>query len=668
MRRRHERLGDRAVSLYACLHVPNFPAAVLLRGERNLRTLPLTVSTGKPPNCFVYAANETARKGGIREGMPLTEAMARFTAARSKKLGAAGSLSGERAGGIRPYRLRPSVPAVGAESNAQRRAGTDTSVGPNCQLGPARVPVATGVPVASGQPLKVLSRNPEAERQTQRELIETALTISPRVEDVSPGVVLVELAGIADPHGAAEDFFHKVEKLHLPAHVAVSCNRFTALCAARARPGITHIFPGWQAGFLHALPLDVLPLDSEELRTFKRWGLDTVGELARLSEDSLVARFGTRGVEFAKMARGKLDSVLQPYEAPPAFEESLDFEWEVTELEPLSFLLSDLLDRLCLKMQGSGLAAEQIRLVLKLTGGSRFERNVSLPSPLADRRVLLTLVRLDLSVHPPGEAIEGVKVAARTTPRRRVQFSLFEPMQPSPEKLAVTLARLVNLVGPDRVGAPLVVDTHRPGAFALVGFAPPAEKKKRRRGGSGVRLISAEPKELSTAVPAASATNPTATSSAGTLAGPIQVPRRGRQDAFGETSQETGTACRVSIPRGNGMPFRHNGAIPQQINLETAPPGHGDTAQLRGVSPVFRCFRPSLDAEVILDGKRPVTVHAGEIQGEVQTRAGPWKVRGEWWTTGPGHYEEWDVDVRGKLYRICCERPGERWYVMGVYD
>ena len=631
------------MSLYACLHVPNFPAAVLLRGERNLQTLPLTVSTGKPPNCFVYAANETARKGGIREGMPLTEAMARFAATQRKKLPVSKPV-GEQGRGIRPYRLRPGVPTVGTDSTAQR------------------------FKLPTEQPLQALPRDPEAERQTQRELIETALTISPRVEDVSPGVVLVELAGIADPHGASEDFFHKVEKLHLPAHVAVSCNRFTALCAARARPGITHIFPGRQAGFLHALPLDVLPLDSEELRTFKRWGLDTVGELARLSEDSLAARFGTRGVEFAKMARGKLDSVLQPYEAPPAFEESLDFEWEVTELEPLSFLLSDLLDRLCLKMQGSGLAAEQIRLVLKLTGGSRFERNVSLPSPLADRRVLLTLVRLDLSVHPPGEAIEGVKVAARTTPRRRVQFSLFEPMQPSPEKLAVTLARLVNLVGPDRVGAPLVVDTHRPGAFALAGFAPPAEKKKRRRGGNGVRLISAKPKELSTAVPAASAPNRAATTSTGTLAGPIQVPRRGRQDAFGETSQETGTACRVSIPRGNGMSFRHSGAIPQQINLETAPPGHGDTAQLRAASPVFRCFRPSLDAEVILDGKRPVAVHAGEIQGEVQTRAGPWKVRGEWWTTGPGHYEEWDVDVRGKLYRICCETPGERWYVMGVYD
>ena len=600
------------MSLYACLHIPNFPAAVLLRGERNLRTLPLTVSTGKPPNCFVYAANEAASAGGIREGMPLIEATARFAAAQRKKLPVSKPV-GEQARGIRAYRLRPTVPPVGAESNGRpaplRRSVENTGFH------------SFGHPTE--QPLKVLPRNPEAEQQTQRELLETALTISPRVEDVSPGVVLVELTGIADPHGAAEGFFHRVEKLNLPAHVAVSHNRFTALCAARIRPGITHIFPGQQAGFLHALPLDILPLDPEELQTFQRWGLETVGELAQLPEDSLVARFGTRGVEFAKMARGELDSVLQPYETPPAFEESLDFEWEVTALEPLSFLLSGLLDRLCSKMQSSGLAAEQIRLILKLTSGSRFEREVSLPSPLADRRVLLTLLRLDLSAHPPGEAIEGVKVAARTTFRRRMQFSLFEPTLPSPEKLAVTLARLSNLVGPDRVGAPLVVDSHQPGAFALARFAPASEEKKRRRGGrAAVRSISAASQTVETA------------------------------------------------PRANEMSTQHSGIIPLQLNQVSATPDYVDTAQfpLPATSPVFRCFRPSLDAEVILDGKRPVAVHAGEIQGKVRTLAGPWKVRGEWWAAGPRHYEEWDVDVRGKLYRICRETPGERWYVMGVYD
>ena len=58
----------------------------------------------------------------------------------------------------------------------------------------------------------------------------------------------------------------------------------------------------------------------------------------------------------------------------------------------------------------------------------------------------------------------------------------------------------------------------------------------------------------------------------------------------------------------------------------------------------------------------------GKFKGSANPRRPLGKFAGEWWTTGPGHYEEWDIDVRGRLYRICCETPGERWYVMGMYD
>ena len=100
----------------------------------------------------------------------------------------------------------------------------------------------------------------------------------------------------------------------------------------------------------------------------------------------------------------------------------------------------------------------------------------------------------------------------------------------------------------------------------------------------------------------------------------------------------------------------------------------GDRTQLRR-SPAFRCFRPPLEAEVILSRSLPVYVTASpghgaaeEVQGPVGTRAGPWKVCGEWWTPNGWQYEEWDVEIKGRLYRICCELPSMNWYVTGVYD
>ena len=63
---------------------------------------------------------------------------------------------------------------------------------------------------------------------------------------------------------------------------------------------------------------------------------------------------------------------------------------------------------------------------------------------------------------------------AETTPARIVQFSLLDPAQPSPERLAETLARLQEWTAAGRAGAPALLDTHRPGAFVMGTFSPVA--------------------------------------------------------------------------------------------------------------------------------------------------------------------------------------------------
>src|SRR5262249_1962121 len=83
-----------------------------------------------------------------------------------------------------------------------------------------------------------------------------------------------------------------------------------------------------------------------------------------------------------------------------------------------------------------------------------------------------TLVLLDLEVHPPRDAIRAVTVRAEPTPARTVQFSLLDPALPSPEKLAETLARLHEWTAVGRAGAAALLDTHRPGAFAVGTFSP----------------------------------------------------------------------------------------------------------------------------------------------------------------------------------------------------
>ncbi len=762
--------------LHACLYVPDYPAAVRLRGERNLCAPPTVVFIGKAPNGVVYAVNEAARAGGIRESMPLAEAKARWetfsfaspaslngnrsasrsgTAAPSKGNRSAtsarpasaangnpsqgkplqGSLRSNRpAGGVgHPRNLRPGVPhASSSEPARTTEASPEPTTLQRTTLQHATLQHAT----LQHATLQVLPRDPEAEKQTQQELLDLVLTISPQVEDAAPGMIVLDLAGLPDPYHSASRLSLGAEKLGLAVNLGVSRNRFVALCAARTQAGVTHVYPGQEAGFLSPQPVDVLPLEKSEQATLARWGIRTIGELARLPEDSLVARFGTRGAQLLKLARGEGDAVLHPYEPPLSLEETTDLDWQVCELEPLAFLLSDLLNRLCFKLQGLNLAAAEIRVSLKLAEGSRFERAVSLSYPLADPRVLLTLVRLDLAAHPPGDAIEGVSVSAKPVPRRMMQFALFEPSVPTPEKLAVTLARLANLVGSDRVGAPKVVDTHRPGAFAVEVFEPVRLPGRGRKGAvaSGGRSLPGRAKQprlvpagagQGVSPPLKTAKNgedlPREESRGGKPGGLRHIApaallgivpatdSRSLGNGLPTTTVETkfranrmsappGTACRApTSPKATEQQGGHATSVHRKSVGEARVPGPASdalafevhdfrakrarqnqtAATLTLPDPLadaprrflaFRCFRPPAEAEVILRDGLPVYVRAADLQGPVHTRAGPWHVCGEWWTPEGWSYEEWDVEVNQRLYRVCCEKPTRVWYVTGAYD
>ena len=91
---------------------------------------------------------------------------------------------------------------------------------------------------------------------------------------------------------------------------------------------------------------------------------------------------------------------------------------------------------------------------------------------MRDARVLRTLALLDLESNPPPAAIDRVAVAVDVTEGRVLQFGLFARALPT-DKLATLLARLGALMGTDRIGAPSLVDTYRPGAFAMAKFDPP---------------------------------------------------------------------------------------------------------------------------------------------------------------------------------------------------
>jgi protein ImuB len=311
---------------------------------------------------------------------------------------------------------------------------------------------------------------------SEEALLDLAKEFTPRVEAHAPTPVLLDLCGLGrlwpDPVALGLAIRDRGLARGLEPSVALAGTRTAALVLARGRPGLTVVPPGSEAAALAPLPLELLDLEPERLALLQRWGLQSLGDLAALPAVALSERLGPAGARLRRCARGEDDVPLVATPAPEHFEMTLDLEWPVDGLEPLSFLLARVLEPLCAHLVTRGRRAAGLALDLRLVDGSSHRRALRPAAPSADARTWRTLLLLDLEVHPPQDAIQALTVRAEPTPSRPLQFSLLDPAQPSPEKLAETMARLHEWTKDGRSGTPQLLDTHRPGAFAIGTFAP----------------------------------------------------------------------------------------------------------------------------------------------------------------------------------------------------
>lgn len=305
-------------------------------------------------------------------------------------------------------------------------------------------------------------------------LVACAQTFSPSVEETAPGTVTLEISGLerlfGGPWEIAAAIARRAAGSRIRANIAVASNPDAAVCAARGFTGVSIVPEGDEAKFLGPLPLSTLAPPPEIAGTLARWGIRRCRDLAALPARGLVERLGPEGIRLHRLARGANQRPLVPLEEPPEFAEELELEHPVEQLEPLSFLLSRLLNGVITRLGSRALATNALHLRLKLEDGGTHERAIRMPVPMLDGRAFLKLMQLDLEAHPPGAAIVHVRIEAAPVKPRAAQAGLFIPLAPEPEKLEVTLARLNALAGEGNVGTPELLDTHRPDAFRMRRF------------------------------------------------------------------------------------------------------------------------------------------------------------------------------------------------------
>jgi protein ImuB len=159
--------------------------------------------------------------------------------------------------------------------------------------------------------------------------------------------------------------------------------------------------------------------------------------------------------------------------------ETVALDWEVTALPALAFVLDRLLGRLEARLALRAAGAAALAVTLGLADGRRHAHTLPLGVPLREARTLGRLLLGALEAVRLPAPVVAVTVEATPVPLGSLQAEFFAPPRPSPRELGETLGRLVALVGADRVGAPVVPDTHRPDAVAMTAFSGESDARGR---------------------------------------------------------------------------------------------------------------------------------------------------------------------------------------------
>jgi protein ImuB len=312
-------------------------------------------------------------------------------------------------------------------------------------------------------------------------LLELAHAFTPRAEGGGDWVLL-DLSGLTrlwpDPRAFAAALAESAAAGGLPSlTIVVAQSRTCAFLLARGARGTHVVDPGREAAALAALPIDLLDLPAEIRPTFAQWGIRTLGQLAALPEAGLVRRFGPASARWQRRACGVDEEPLQPTPAPEHFEMTLELDWPIDGLEPLSFVIGPMLEQLASRLSSQGRQAVSLAVALTLVDRRTFTRTVRTAAPTLSPRTWRTLLLLELEARPPADAIQKITLCALPTPARETQLSLLHVAQPSPERLSETLARVAAWVDSGRAGSPSLLPTHRPDAFVMAPFdvSRPAE-------------------------------------------------------------------------------------------------------------------------------------------------------------------------------------------------
>jgi DNA polymerase IV len=315
--------------------------------------------------------------------------------------------------------------------------------------------------IAAGTPLRQAAvryphavyrpADPERDRQVCATLIALLETFSPRIAPHTLGtdaVIDLDLGhiSIAQAIVVVQRLAQQITTaLRLISSLGVAATRFVAQrAAANAGSGSAMIIPpGYEAAFLAPLPISALPIDADTIRRLQLLGLHTIGAVAQLPVDALLAQFGERGRVLALLARGGEHTPIAPTASRPTMARTARFAGPISNRALLETAIERLVKRLTAQLTAGGWAAQAITVTLHVEDGAPWTTQRTLSAPTSDGAKLMESFRALSRSARLESGVEAITLCiSDLAPTVTAQLELFAPAGGQTKQLEGALERL----------------------------------------------------------------------------------------------------------------------------------------------------------------------------------------------------------------------------------
>lgn len=232
------------------------------------------------------------------------------------------------------------------------------------------------------------------------EIMDILKTFSSKFEQVSIDEAYLDVTAL-DSFERGRETAQKIkeeirEKEYLTCSIGVGPSKIVAKIASdfNKPDGLTVVRPDEVAGFLSPLPVRKIPgVGKKTESVLKELGISTIGELARIDVQELVAHFGKWGIYMHELARGEDHSEVRSEETYKSISREHTFQEDTDNITKMHGVIVRMAEDLYETLVSEGLLFRTLTLKVRYEHFQTYTRSSTLDHPTSNPVIIRELAK-----------------------------------------------------------------------------------------------------------------------------------------------------------------------------------------------------------------------------------------------------------------------------------